>query len=225
MMIGFNNIKQLDRNNLEKYLINEGQHKLGENLQKLIIELGEIKDINDIARMHLHLMNNFKNTKENHMDEKFNRTSEELVTTKTWSGCSNVGTIIAPILRANGIPTIYLQSARLDWVSDLIQNTDKKNSIRGHIFLEIFIDGEWLLFDSTSGHIYLNYDFNNLSLPKDYYAYSKSLTGHEVGSVDFKGLKDVMMDLFQNFDLTNYQSPNYEEISLKELATKKIISK
>jgi len=214
-MIGFDEIISIDRSDLNIFLINQGQNEIGEHLQDLIISIGEIKNINDVARMWQYFKHNFQNTKENHIDEKFSRTSEELAASKTWSGCSNVGTILAPILRANGIPTIYLQSAHIDWANDLVQNNDSKNSVRGHIFLEIFINNEWLLFDSTSGHIYLNYNYNNLSLPKNYFAYSKSLNGHEVGSIDFNGLKKVMIDLFRDFDLSKYQNPNYEVIDLR----------
>lgn len=39
-----------------------------------------------------------------HKIKKFTRTSEEIFCDKTWSGCSDVGTALAPILRINGIP-------------------------------------------------------------------------------------------------------------------------
>ena len=215
-MIGFNEIEKFDRAEPSQFLKNDGQNKIGINLQKLIVAGGPLNDINDIARMWQYFMKKLKRDKDNKI-KKFTRTSEEIVTSKIWSGCSDVGTVFATILRANNIPTIYLQGANIDWVNDLVLKNDKKNSVRGHIFLEIFLNDEWLLFDPTNGYIYPNYDFNNLSLPQKCYAFSKSLNGHEVGAINLDKNNEIMTNLFKKFDIKKYKNPNYKEIDLRSV--------
>ena len=207
----------INRTNLNDFLINIGQNEIGSSLEKLIIEIGSISTLDDVARLWQYFITNFKQNNENKI-EKFRRTSEEIATSKIWSGDSDAGTLLAPILRANGIPTVYLQSAKLDWIKDLLENNVLKTSVRGHIFLEIFIDDEWILFDSTDGYFYYNYDVNNYSLPDNYYAFSKSLNGHEIGCYSLANNNAIMMRKFENFNIDNYKSPNYEKIDLQDIS-------
>lgn len=203
-----------NRNNLNEFLINNGQNKIGQNLKTMINEIDQINNINDIAKLWQYLHKQFKRDI-NHTIPKFKRTSEEIATSKIWSGCSDIGTVFAPILREKGIPTIYLQSAKIDWVEKLNINSQDCITVEGHIFLEIYISNEWILFDPTNGYLYLDYDYNNLSLPDNYYVFSKSLNGHEI---DFDSLEKnniKMTQLFKNFDLNNYKRPNYPRIDLR----------
>lgn len=176
-------------------------------------EIGKIKNIKDIAKIYKYLKNNFQQDKTNNI-EKFNRTSEEIAASKTWSGCSDIGTLLAPILRMNGIPTIYVQSAYSDWIKDLLENRDGKRRIRGHIFLEVFIEKQWVLIDFTNGYLYINYDYNDLNLPGGYFAFSKSLNGHEVGCDSLKNNASIMSSCLENFDLKRIKTPNFAEINL-----------
>ena len=82
--------------------------------------------------------------------------------------------------------------------------------------MEIYLEGKWQLFDSINGKLYENYDYNNLSLPSNYYAFSKSLNGFFVGIVSPKTNDDIMKRKFHNFDLAKYQDPNYEAIELNK---------
>ena len=195
-------------------LINNGQNKIGPSMQEFINKVDKINDIDDIKRAYQIFITTFHHDKDNQVP-KFSRTVEEIVSSKIWSGCSDVGTVFATLLRANNIPTVYVQTGNIDWIKELLNDTDKKNSIIGHIFLESYINNKWYLVDPTNGYIYYDYNYSNLSLPNGYYVFSKSLNGHEVGCDSLQNNSKVMFDHFKNFDLSKYQNPNYQVISLK----------
>lgn len=206
----------IERNNLKKFLINEGQNEVGPCMKDFSNLIGKVESIKDLSIMWKKYMKEILRDKENKV-HKFERTSEEIFKEKIWSGCSDVGTSFAPILRMKGIPTIYLQSASINWIKDLNENNEDARMVRGHIFLEIYLNDEWLLFDPTNGYIYLGYDFNNLSLPNSYYAFSKSLNGHELGHITLKDNNEIMRNLFLNFNIESYNDPKYEQIDLREI--------
>lgn len=206
-------IETVCHDNRLECLKNVGQHQIGEEMLLFNQKVGKIETINDIAHLYQLFMTEMKRDK-NHQIKKFTRTSEEIFHDKIWSGCSDVGTALAPILRMNGIPTIYIQTAKIDWVKDLQNHNDGAYSHQGHIFLEIYLNDKWMLFDSTAGIIYPDYDYHNYSLPNQYYVFSKSLTGHEVGCTNLENNNKLMDDLFIHFDTNLYQNPNYKEIYL-----------
>ena len=206
-------IETICHDHLLECLKNEGQHKVGEEMLKFSKKIGRIKTIDDVAHLYQLFMTNMKRDTENKV-KKFTRTSEEIFRDKIWSGCSDVGTALAPILRMNGVPTIYVQAAKIDWVKDLQNHNDGAYSHQGHIFLEIYLNSKWMLLDSTACIIYPDYDYHNDSLPNQYYVFSKSLTGHEVGCTNLKKNNQLMDDLFTQFDINLYQDPKYEKIEL-----------
>ena len=201
-------------NDLSEFLINEGQNKIGLALTEIISHFNNIISIEDIAYLWDYIRKNFSKD-ENNSVEKFFRTSEEIAESKIWSGCSDLGTLIAPILRELAVPTIYLQCASLDWIEELVNNGAKKNMVIGHIFLEIYLDKKWILFDSTNGEVYTDYDYSNYSLPKNYYVFSKSLNGHQVGCINLQENNRIMKKTFNNFDINKYNEPNYSKIDLR----------
>ena len=116
-------IETICHDHLLECLKNEGQHKVGEEMLKFSQKIGRIKTIDDVAHLYQLFMTNMKRDTENKV-KKFTRTSEEIFRDKIWSGCSDVGTALAPILRMNGVPTIYVQAAKIDWVKDLQNHND-----------------------------------------------------------------------------------------------------
>lgn len=112
------------------------------------------------------------------------------------------------------IPTVYIQAGKLEWIKKLQEDTEDARRVEGHIFLEINLNNKWYLFDPTNGYLFLDYDYHNLNLPKNYIAYAKSLNGHEVGNTSLEENNQIMKDYFMNYDIKTYQNPNLKEIKL-----------
>lgn len=210
-------VETICHDSLLECLKNEGQHQVGEEIVKFSQKVGKIETIDDVGNLYRLFMSDMKRDTE-HKIKKFTRTSEEIFCDKIWSGCSDVGTALAPILRINGILTVYVQSAKIDWVKELQKHNDGAYSHQGHIFLEIYLNDKWMLFDSTAGMIYPDYDYHNYSLPNQYYVFSKFLTGHEVGCTNLENNNKLMDYLFIQFDTNLYQEPHYNKIDLKTVS-------
>ena len=198
-------LKTIDYENLESLTVNKGQNEIGENLQQLYEDIGPIKSLDDVKLASLYIRYHFERDQEMY---KFDRTSEELAESKIYSGCSDFGTVLAPILRMNGIPTVYIQTGDVEWIKEL--QTGNPESIRGHIMLEVNVDNKWYLLDAINGKLYHNYDINNVNVPKNRVVFSKSLNGHEVGCTSFDTNEKVMKDYFSKYDVSDFIEPKYE---------------
>ena len=199
-------LKIIDYNDLNSLTVNQGQNEIGENLKSIKEELGSIKTIDDIKRLCLYIKDNFVHDPKRH---KFEKSSELLVGQRLYAGCSDFGTIVAPILRMNDIPTVYVQSASIDWIKEY-QAGHEDACLIGHIFLEISINDSWYLLDPIGCKLYFNYDINNEFLPKNLIAFSKSLNGHDVGCDNFVNNKKVMEEYFKDYDISKYVEPEYK---------------
>jgi len=211
-----NQICNLDRSNLDSFLINNMQSEVGEETLKFSEMVSDVNNIEDIANLYQTFMQEFKPDSKKEV-EKFKRLTEEIIKSRICSGCNDAGLVLSTILRLKGIPTVFVSSAHIDWIKEL-QNENKNASyVQGHIFLEIYLNNKWYLFDSMAGKIYDNYDYNNLSLPDGYYAFRKTLNNCNFGAYDLKINNEIMYETFIDFDLIKYSEPFYEGINLKKI--------
>lgn len=211
----------IDRTNKNDFLINNMQNEVGEEVLKFSEMIGTINGIEDIASLYKIFMKEFKPDKNNEL-EKFKRTTEEIVESRICSGCTDAGLVLGTILRLKNVPTIFVSCGHIDWIKNLQEQNEIAKLVHGHIFLEIYLNNKWYLFDSMNGYIYDNYDYNNLSLPGGYYAFRKTLNNYNFGAYTTKDNNQIMRETFRNFDLKKYEEPKYECINLRSL---NIISK
>lgn len=213
-------ICNLNRENLDDFLINHMQNEVGEETLRFSELIADINDIEDISNLYKIFTDEFKPDKNNEV-EKFKRTTEEIVKSRICLGCNDAGLVLGTILRLKGIPTVFVSSGHIDWIKNLQEQNESAKSVRGHIFLEIYLNDKWYLFDSMAGKIYDNYDYTNLSLPNGYYAFRKTLNNYNFGAYTLKDNNQIMRETFKNFDLKEYNEPNYECIDLKEKSQKR----
>lgn len=145
--------------------------------------------------------------------EKFGRTVDDIMKSKILTGCTDYGLLFASLARDKGIPTVFIQTARIDWIYDRVRDMD--NGIIGHILIEVYIDGKWRLVDSTAGRYYPDYNISNFSLNDGYYVFSKSLEVWDSGVKNEQENTTMMRDLFKNFNVDAYQDPVYDYIDLR----------
>lgn len=84
------------------------------------------------------------------------RTTEEIFSDKTLSGCHDWGLVLSTVLRSYGIPAIFCDTALVSWAESFIK--EENNGFAGHIFVEAFIDDRWVLLNSTNPEIIYDYD-------------------------------------------------------------------
>ena len=87
------------------------------------------------------------------------RLVDEIIKSKVMTGCTDYAHLFISLCKSRKIPAIYLEALNNEW----IKNPDL-DSIRGHIFVEIEIEGIKLHIDPTHGIIHTQKRFNNYSV-------------------------------------------------------------
>ena len=173
----------------------------------------EVKDENDgtLKDFDTKFYNYFKRDSST---PKFSRTVKEIFESKTFSGCSDIGLMSASILREKNIPTIYVETASVDWLNKVVNNLAGNDVMEGHIFLEIFISNKWYLYDPTRHIVYDNYDNTNNNYPKRYYAFAKGFNSNSLGVYNTKDERKLALDKLKYYDYNQYIDPKYKKIDL-----------
>jgi len=87
------------------------------------------------------------------------RTVDEIIFDKTLSGCHDWGIVLTSILRKADIPAVFVDTALIGWAESYLKNESKQHE--GHIFIEAYINEDWILLDSTKQSIIKEYDPKN----------------------------------------------------------------
>ncbi len=108
------------------------------------------------------------------------RTVDQMLAERTLTGCHDWGIVLAASLRAIGIPAVFVDTASVPWARAYAAGK-RDMGFQGHIFVEAWIDGRWVILNSTAPFAVADYQ------PAD------PLLGFTVGSSDryfvmFKGL-------------------------------------
>lgn len=206
-------INKIDRNNLNSLLENGGQSKMNNKMIMFAESIPEIKKVEDLKELDKLFYEHFQIDK---TTKKFESTGAQIFDRKTYSGCSDIGLAIAPILRYKKVPTVYLESANVGWIKDMQENNDSKDLMRGHIFLEIYLDNKWYLYDPTFHLIYDNYDYNNYCLPRNYYVFGKALNSFALDVHSVSNEKEMATKILKEFDINSYVDPKYREYNLRK---------
>jgi transglutaminase-like putative cysteine protease len=194
------------------FLYSGTQTAMSPDLEKLAKGINDKRDFSTLVQIY----DAVRTIPFSETGDKFALTADE-ITRRGLTGCTDYGLVFAALARYKGIPTVFLQSARVDWVEDLQAENSLAGWARGHILVEVFIDGEWYLVDSTAGKIYLDYDKTNFSIDDGYYVFSKSIEVWDAGIEDGERNRTVMWQLFRNFDLGKYKQPRYHYLDMRNL--------
>ncbi|MBQ2640192.1 MAG: transglutaminase domain-containing protein [Bacilli bacterium] len=194
-----------------KYLTNNGQSKINDEIKEFCKCIPDINNINDLVELDKIFYNTFTRDTST---IKFERTVIDIFNSKTFSGCSDIGFMICSILREKNIPTIYVETAHIDWLKSIDLDLEDKEIMRGHIFLEIYVNNKWYLYDPTYHIVYDNYDNTNNNYPRGYYVFAKGENAHFLGVHTIADEKELALKLLKDYDYNSYIDPKYEEINI-----------
>lgn len=196
------------------YLTNNGQSEINEEIKDFCKNIPNIDSIDDLKILDQMFFDYFSIDTST---PKFSRSVIDIFKSKTFSGCSDIGMMMASILREKGIPTIYVSAANVDWLNAVINKLPGREAMRGHIFLEIFLDGKWRLYDPTFHLIYDNYDSQNSNYPRRYYVFAKGENANSLGVHNTKDERELAISKLHNYNYDEYVDPKYPEIDLRKL--------
>ena len=186
----------------------------GQKFKDMLVNVNDNRDLSTIAEIYKQTT-----TIPSGSGPKFSETVDSIIERNTLSGCTDYGLVFAALCRAKGIPSIFVQAGRIDWIDEMVKGIDKR--ITGHILVEVFVQNNWYLVDSTSGKIYLNYDRNNFNLDDGYVIFAKSLEVSDMGTKNEQDNSRVMHAQFRNFDVKSYKQPFYYFLDLNEVVKSK----
>jgi hypothetical protein len=100
------------------------------------------------------------------------RNFDDVVREGCYGGCADQGIACGVLLKALGIPTVWVKTMDVSWIWDFKKGRPYK-SWSGHVFLEIYLDGKWVLLDPGAKLIYPDYSPKARILPGNRFAYDK----------------------------------------------------
>ncbi|MFH1565907.1 MAG: transglutaminase-like domain-containing protein [bacterium] len=105
------------------------------------------------------------------------RTADQIIKDCYATGCADFALVFVAIARAKGIPTKYVEVISKDYFND---NLDK---VRGHVFAECLLKGNWYAIDPMGGNLKFNTRYS------DYIVYAKGLDSWELGIFDINSMR------------------------------------
>ena len=76
-------------------------------------------------------------------------TADELIRKHRRNSCSEAALVFIALARAKGIPARYIETVR----TDLLSMPGRQDVLEGHIFVELYIDGNWVAYDPVVGKV------------------------------------------------------------------------
>lgn len=91
-------------------------------------------------------------------------TTDQLMKERRLGGCHDWGLVYASIARDLGYPVVMIDTAGIAWAKRFLAN--QKGGYAGHVFVEVFVAGKWVLVDSTNNwYVETGYDPANPVIP------------------------------------------------------------
>ena len=106
-------------------------------------------------------------------EARLNRNAQEIASDRFVTGCAEHSILFGSLARAVGIPTVWVKTMDVDWIREYAAAPGSIRDTRGHVFLEMFLDGKWRLVDPVQKIVYDDYDPRLRILPGNRLAYDK----------------------------------------------------
>jgi hypothetical protein len=91
-------------------------------------------------------------------------TTDQLLAERRLGGCHDWGLVYASVARELGYPAVLVDTASIAWAQQF--QAGQQGSYVGHVFVEVFVAGQWVLVDSTNNwYVADGYDPANPVIP------------------------------------------------------------
>ncbi|CCK81104.1 MULTISPECIES: transglutaminase-like domain-containing protein [Desulfobacula] len=130
-----------------------------------------------------------------YLDKAFMRTADEIFKDGVLGGCSDFAVVEVALFRALAIPARMVLTVNMDWIS--AYKTNELIIPSGHVFIELYLEKEWYLFDPVYCILYQDYDTDLKNFPRKECFVIRVRDFFDVG---IKKLSDVIQ-LYQAFAL------------------------
>jgi tetratricopeptide (TPR) repeat protein len=110
---------------------------------------------------------------------QLNHNAETLARSRALGGCGAYALVEVTLVRALGLPARLVLTADADWLKRY--QGDGLSLISGHTFVEVQVEGQWLLLDPTFFELYENYRPDHPFYPRKQVFVARGLDFHDLG--------------------------------------------
>lgn len=143
-------------------------------------------------------------------------TVDELLAERRLGGCHDHGLVYAAVARELGYPAVMARTSSIAWVEGF--KAGEKGPHVGHLFVEAYLDGKWVLIDSTNGwYVEDGYQPANPVIPlrKRVTGPSEELYGFHV---ERKGIDTWAFDIHSQTESTQAMDDFARQLDLETIA-------
>ena len=199
---------KVDRSRPKLWLKSGSQTRVTAKIRNIANKLKHADQWITLRRIHRWIKANFRRYRGIKAHVLSRRDATELVEDRTLSGCNDWGLVFITLARATGFPAIYVKSIHKGWARRWVEGDDRGPRM-GHVFIELFVQGKWILVDSTRGFYYKNYNPNNPTLPSNYYAYAKAKDPWDMGQRNVYELRRSIENIAEYLERVKFRKVNY----------------
>jgi len=128
------------------------------------------------------------------------RNFDSVADDRCYGGCADYANACGALLQSAGIATVWVKTMDVDWIWEF-KKSGPPETWSGHVFLEVWIDGEWMLLDPGATKLYNNYSTGSRILPGNRFAYHKGCDPKEmIMSLQWEPWKKQTVEYFTNLD-------------------------
>jgi hypothetical protein len=147
-------------------------------------------------------------------------TAESLLEEKNLYGCTDWALLAAALLRAGGVPARMADAVGIGWMEDYRRTGGKAGGFHGHVFVEAYVDGGWILIEHNSRNYFSGYDPADPVIPmkvgpekKGFYVMRKGADPAGYGITGVRQLNELMKE-YALSDLGKLVPPRYAAAKL-----------
>lgn len=139
----------IDYSSPEEYLIQGEQSKISD--KEFLKDLKQSKkNLEHLKIVYDWLKNNF--TSYSAGGKTIGKvTVDELLEKRKLGGCHDYGLLYAAVIRELGYPSVMVRTASINWIKKFQEGKEEAQLHVGHVFVEVFLQNEWILIDPTNG--------------------------------------------------------------------------
>ena len=148
-----------------------------------------------------------------YLEQAFTRTADELLVSGILGSCSDYALAQVALLRALGVPAALVLTVNTDWVA-AYQHNDLAIP-RGHVFVEVFLERAWFLWDPAYFTLYSGYIPSNKHYPRKEYFMARARDFVDVGLCTMADVVSLYKTFADQFNPDGYRVPHYRAVKLK----------
>lgn len=215
----------IDYNSPKKYLEPGEQSKISsqETIDTIRTRLGKSSGLKGLKDLYLWKQQEFDAYQGG--GKLIGKTTIDLLLNKRkLSGCSDDALVFSAVARYLDHPAVMVDTAGLEWAKNF--KLGLTTSYVGHVFVEVFIEPNWILVNPTSGEFIMEYDPSNPVIPitsgdekSGYYAILKGKDMWDYGVREPDMLKKKLREFAISFEPNEVEMPSYKIERLTSIST------